>query len=154
MAMARPVSDAKKRFNAKWKAVESGCHEWQAILHRDGYGKFYWEGRQVGAHRVAYILRHGNIPNGLNVLHHCDNRKCVNPDHLYAGTSVQNAADKVARCGWWGRMKYTQHFIDACRAWVALGFTQTRVAEILGVDQTTVSLYVRGQYRPRKFKEN
>jgi hypothetical protein len=49
------------------------------------------------AHRIAYKLTKGNIPNNLNVLHTCDNTSCVNPNHLYLGTQKQNAQDAVIR---------------------------------------------------------
>jgi hypothetical protein len=69
----------------------------------EGYGKFKYGDRYVRAHRVAYILTHGEIGEGLSVMHRCDNPKCVNPDHLQPGTHAQNMADKVAKgrsSGW------------------------------------------------------
>jgi len=76
--MARPKSDPIKRFLAKVVKVESGCHEWISTKHRDGYGKFYYEGKQLQAHRMSYKLFVGPT-NGLWVLHKCDNRKAPYP---------------------------------------------------------------------------
>ena len=143
-------SDSKVRFLRMVKIVESGCHEWTSTLHRDGYGKFHYKGQQVQAHRVAYSLFVGEIPQGMMILHKCDNRKCVNPEHLYAGTAKQNMADKIARCRkLWGRMKYTQIQIDECKRLYASGMSQCEVAEKMNMDQTTVSRFVRGDYLKR-----
>ena len=131
------------RFLSKVKIVESGCHEWQSTLHRDGYGKFWFAKKQTQSHRVSYILQIGEIPNGLWVLHKCDNRKCVNPEHLYLGNAKQNMLDKVARCRWWGRMTIPFETVEACRKLYADGWSQQKIADHYGINQTQVSRYVR-----------
>lgn len=143
--------DVYARFSAKVSIIAStGCHEWQSTLHRDGYGKFYYEGDQVQAHRVAYMLFVGEIPAGKMILHRCDNRRCVNPQHLYTGTAKQNVADKVARSKWYGSMRFKAGAIDECRRLYALGaMSQQEIADKLNMDQTSVSRFVRGKYRPR-----
>jgi len=62
-----------------------------------GYGNLKVKGKTYGSHRASYIDEHGEIPDGLQVLHTCDCRLCVNPDHLYAGTHKQNMDDKRIR---------------------------------------------------------
>ena len=84
-----------QRFNLYVRKTDD-CWEWQGALDKAGYG-YFWLGKTVRAHRAAYILCHGSVPIGLNVLHRCDNRRCVRVDHLYVGTPTDNAKDCVER---------------------------------------------------------
>lgn len=76
---------------------DDSCWEWLGARMPNGYGLFRSEGRSRSVHRVAFELQHGSIPAGKNVNHHCDNRGCVKPEHLYAGSSADNARDTVER---------------------------------------------------------
>ena len=73
------------------------CWEWTGAQFANGYGAFQVNGKTVRAHRFAWELAHGPIPEGIRVLHHCDNRLCCRPDHLFLGTDADNAADKIAK---------------------------------------------------------
>ena len=86
------------RFWAKVNKTNS-CWEWNASKERKGYGEFRASclGGRWLAHRLSWFFRHGEIPNGLWVLHQCDNPSCVNPSHLYLGTSDDNISDMVSR---------------------------------------------------------
>lgn len=82
-----------------WSKVEktTGCWNWIAGLFDNGYGLFRSGNRLVRAHRFAWELANGAIPPGMQVNHHCDNKRCVNPEHLYVGDQKQNRADAVRR---------------------------------------------------------
>jgi hypothetical protein len=67
----------------------------------DGYGWCTYKGKQMGAHRATWIKKFGSIPDGMHVLHKCDNPPCINIEHLYLGTHGQNMKDKAVR----GRVK-------------------------------------------------
>jgi len=74
------------------------CWEWQASINSSGYGRFKIASYQmVSANRVALISHTQKEPDGMSALHHCDNRKCCNPHHLYFGTHEDNMRDKVER---------------------------------------------------------
>lgn len=73
------------------------CWEWTGGLDRQGYGKFYNQRGAPRAHRFSYELAFGPIPQGKLVCHHCDNPKCIRPDHLFIGTHKDNTQDAVRK---------------------------------------------------------
>lgn len=80
------------------KGDETSCWQWTAATNKFGYGKlFSGNGNWVLAHRFAWEQANGEVPEGMFVLHHCDNPKCVKIDHLYLGTKQDNARDRDLR---------------------------------------------------------
>jgi len=73
--------------------TESGCWLWLGGSYASGYGSFSLEGNKDYAHRAAYRLFVGEIPEGKIVCHKCDVKMCVNPKHLYVGTYFDNTMD-------------------------------------------------------------
>jgi hypothetical protein len=99
--MAPPRIPLEQRF---WGKVVRGtpdeCWTWIGGHDHRGYGYLRLPGRsggQTGAHRVAWMLANGDLPEGCHVLHRCDTPSCVNPRHLFLGTNYENVQDKVAK---------------------------------------------------------
>jgi len=91
------------RFNSKVDTagptqshMTTACHQWAACTIK-GYGRFGVGAKMIRSHRVSYEIHRGPIPDGLCVLHECDNPTCVNPQHLFVGTHQDNADDKMAK---------------------------------------------------------
>lgn len=76
---------------------ESDCWNWKKAIDTPGYGAFKINKKKMNSHRVAWILTHGDIPNGLLVCHKCDNRLCCNPSHLFLGTYTDNNRDMITK---------------------------------------------------------
>ena len=83
--------------------IPAGCIEWSGTIAANGYGVLRHDGKQKYAHRVSYEDAFGEIPAGMCVCHSCDNRKCVNPKHLWLGTKGDNAKDRDAKGRHWVR---------------------------------------------------
>jgi len=87
----------KDRFFARFVKLENGCWQWRAHTDKDGYGVLPGDSKNTRAHRLSYELHKGQIQDGFVICHHCDNPGCVNPDHLFIGTTKDNAQDALQK---------------------------------------------------------
>lgn len=148
-------SSFQQAFFAKLLRVPSGCLEWQGTKS-NGYGKIRCAGKAYLSHRVAWIIAHGQIPESMFVLHHCDNPACcdaVSEGHLFLGTHLDNMHDckvkgrrPVFRGEQNGFAKLTEaDVLDIRRTYVrgSHEFGQYALARRFNVDQTLIGLVVR-----------
>lgn len=91
------LATLEERFAEKVTKTEGGCWIWTGSKYPKGYGSIRWNGRMRAAHRIAYQLLVGPIPDGLQVCHTCDVPACVNPAHLWLGTNDDNMRDRSAK---------------------------------------------------------
>ena len=126
--------------------TQSECWEWARAFHGKGYGSIRVNHKTRAVHRVAYELWFGDIPNGMSVLHRCDNPICFNPDHLFLGTPTDNMQDAIKK----GRLRpcmgekhpvaiLTEKSVREIRQkHVPYVYTQTRLAKEFKVSQSVI----------------
>lgn len=88
--------DMKLKLHGKIQNA-NGCWEWKGFRLKTGYGKFSYKRKSYLAHRISWYLFNGPIPDYLCVCHKCDNPPCINPEHLFLGTQVDNIQDMIKK---------------------------------------------------------
>lgn len=130
------------------------CWLWTGAQNTNGYGRFIDGNQHKLAHRVSYELFVGPIPDGMNVCHACDNRKCVNPHHLWVGSQTDNLRDAVAKGRMFrpntngemnGNRKLSAEDVRTIRAMFRGGQRRYRIAERFGVSPSTVGGIISGK---------
>ena len=135
-----------EHITAKTRCV-GDCWEWQGCVGTNGYGRIRWKRPRVTeqlAHRVSYIAFRGEVPDGAMVCHTCDNRLCVNPEHLFLGSASDNMRD-MTRKGRGATSVLTVEAVERIRERYSQGERQVDLAEVFGVSQGTISRVVRGR---------
>lgn len=137
------------RFEEKYiPEPNSGCWLWTGAYDRGGYSTLSHLNKPVIGHRVSYELFKGKIPAGQNVCHSCDNRACVNPDHLFLGTQRENVEDMLQkgrqrRGSTHGMAKLTEADVAEIRA--TKGVTQYALAAQYGVTRSAIADLLKGR---------
>lgn len=101
MSELKRLQKAFLKMMSKIESSPVGCWIYTGYKNECGYGRFRVHGKKVLAHRFSYQMRVGSIPDGMLVLHKCDNPACINPEHLYLGKEKENAIDMVSRKHQW-----------------------------------------------------
>lgn len=131
-----------KQSSNFWSYVTKteGCWIWTGIKSR-GYGKFRVGDRKWRAHRLSWVIRNGDIPEGMQVLHRCDNPACVNPDHLFIGTPAGNTADKLKKERQWSKLT-SEQVKNIRHAHLFGGVPQHQLCKEYGMTQANISCIV------------
>ena len=143
-----------QRFFSKVRMPDDNrqCFEWLGYKDKDGYGRHRpGSGKNyVGAHRFAWKLAGGSIPDGMCVLHRCDNRGCVNPLHLFLGTNQDNADDMIAKKrhntgSRHTRAIFTESDVRQIKSLLAQGISQRAIAGKFGCSRGAISAIAHGK---------
>lgn len=158
LCLAELADSFPQRFEARCsKPNDAGCIEWLGPKTLRGYGSVYIrmdEGRRkkTTAHRVAWVLKRGDLSPEILVLHRCDNPRCVNVEHLFLGSPADNTRDMMTkgRHGWrngysWQKLCAVdgERVRDLRRA----GCTQQQIADWLGVSRPLISMIENGKIK-------
>ena len=129
----------------------TGCLEFQGYRIKKGYGYIGTEnGKTTTTHRLAWQIAHGPIPEGMFVLHKCDNPPCCNPDHLFLGTNKDNMDDRSnkqrqARGSRMGSSKLVESDIPVIRKRLSAGETHRSIAKSYGVSSPIITYINTGR---------
>lgn len=137
----RPIT--KEIIEERSRVVtETGCWIWIGRVSGNGYGLLKRLNKSMSAHRASYEAFCGEISDGMNILHKCDTKTCVNPDHLYQGTHIQNMQDMKNRGRGYSAFgnEFAKRKINEEKALKIFNSTASNkeTAELYGVSKTTV----------------
>lgn len=135
------------------KPCVGNCWIWLGHTMTGGYGIYGKKKERIGAHRMAWIFTNGSIPSGMNICHKCDNKICVNPEHLFLGTTLDNVRDMIQkgrRVGHRGETspsaKLTGVRVERIRnEYTRGGITCKELAKEYGVSISTIRSAIKGR---------
>lgn len=141
----RKKRNVVERFLESFEIKDNGCWEWKKINASHKYGTFTINKVIILAHRFSYFFYKGNIPEGMEICHKCDNRRCVNPNHLFLGTHYDNMHDAIKKNKithekgeTHARAKLTEKEVYEIKGLLKNGMMQRRIAEKYGVHEETI----------------
>lgn len=143
--MQLDLKELEERLQKMTAVREDGCWMFLGWYNSGGYGALTYHGVRLLAHRASYMVYKGSIPEGLYVLHTCDNRWCINPDHLWLGTYKDNTSDMItkARDSLIGERSAQaklkeQDVIEIRRLLMEGNLSYTKIGNLYGVSHTTI----------------
>ncbi len=150
-----------ERFHEKWDLDKEGkCWVWSASKAGKGYGqiKIPKTRKQVYAHRLSYMIHKGEITEGLDVCHTCDNPSCVRPSHLFLGTREDNlqdmkSKDRHLKGSRNNQSKLTDEKVRQIHKMNLSGLSQMKIAKSFNVSQGTIWKILKGLRWEHIFKE-
>lgn len=133
------------------------CWIWKGYINPNGYGKYCINYKISFAHRFSWNLHYGEIPKGMLVCHKCDNRKCVNPDHLFLGTHKDNYQDsknkkRHVHGNSHGQTKIKEEFHEEIIKSYLFGETQRNIAKKYLASQGAIQDIIRKKIPPKILK--
>lgn len=147
----KKIKTAEERF---WNSINKTkeCWLWIGARAKNGYGRLYIHpDKQVSAHVFSYILHKGKIDSGLCVCHTCDVKSCVNPDHLWLGTSSDNIADKVKKgrqtmgeTQWFSKLKKNQVW-EIRKMYLTGQYTHRELGKLFSISENNIGDIVRNK---------
>lgn len=146
LRLAKDSPAEKLFFRSEYPDGPDGCWLWAGACSSGslGYGHFFEKGTTEYAHRMAYEIFHGPIPECMNVLHHCDTPNCWNPDHLYLGTQQDNVDDAITR----GRARprlNRQQAEEVHRLNTEEGLDVSNIAQLMNLSELSVRKILAGK---------
>ena len=154
----------------KYTVLDNGCWQFNGCTMPNGYGKVTVNKKTWLAHRYSFYKSNGEIPKNMHVCHKCDNRLCINPEHLFLGTRKDNMQDMInknrqnfsgLRTNGWNEKanakkpkgqnhymcKHSDELISKIRKLAEIGIRQIDIAQMFGLRQGYISNVIHGRIR-------
>ena len=130
----------QRRFRHPVTQNENGCWIWEGPLSTNGYARV----RNDTLHTIIWYIFYGPVPKGLEVCHRCCVKRCINPNHLYAGTRKQNMSDKDMQAVYRRIRKLDSRDYETISVLFSWGWPKTEIGKIVGVSGEHVGKFLRG----------